>query len=300
MAVRLKTVRTVRALRKEVAAWRSRRQPVALVPTMGALHDGHLALVELAHAHAKRVVVSIFVNPAQFAPHEDFEAYPRDESGDRRKLAGAGVDLIYAPRTKEIYPPGFSTRVQVGGVSEGLEGASRPHFFGGVATVVSKLLIQAQPDVAIFGEKDYQQLKVIERLSRDLDLRPRIVGAPIVRETDGLAMSSRNAYLTPEQRVVAPLLFQTITGVASDIADGRAVDEALAAGHARLDAAGFAVDYVEARGAASLQPHQEAGGERLRVLAAALLGRTRLIDNVPVPRRRRRAAHDPFTAVRAR
>jgi pantoate--beta-alanine ligase len=233
-------------------------------------------------------VVSIFVNPTQFAPHEDFESYPRDEAGDRKKLAEAGADLIYAPALKEMYPPGFATRVQVGGVAEGLEGGSRPHFFGGVATIVSKLLIQCRPDVALFGEKDYQQLKVIQQMARDLDLPVTIIGCPIVREEDGLAMSSRNAYLRPEERIIAPLLYRTIADVASDIAEERPPEEAVAAGRARLSAAGFAVDYLEVRGAKSLAPLAIAEGEPARVLAAAYLGRTRLIDNVPVPRKRKR------------
>lgn len=292
MATRLAIVRTVRGVRNHVDAWRKKRQSVALVPTMGALHEGHLSLVELARSRARRVVVSLFVNPTQFAPHEDFDAYPRDEAGDRRKLARAGADLLYAPKAREVYPPGFATRVQVGGVAEGLEGASRPHFFGGVATVVTKLLMQVRPDVAVFGEKDYQQLKVIQQVVRDLDLGVTILAGPTVREADGLAMSSRNAYLRADERIIAPLLHRTIADVASDIAEGRQPEEALAAGRARLQASGFAVDYLEARGANSLRPLAEAEGEPVRVLAAAYLGTTRLIDNVPVPRRtaRRRTA----------
>lgn len=300
MAAKLATVRTVRALRQQVQAWRSRKQTVALVPTMGALHEGHLSLVRLAKDSAKRVVVSIFVNPAQFAPHEDFDAYPREEASDRRKLAALGVDLIYAPKPAEMYPPGFSTRVMVGGVSEGMDGASRPHFFGGVATVVAKLLQQCQPDMAVFGEKDYQQIKVIERMVRDLDMPVTILGGPIVREEDGLALSSRNAYLTPEERLIAPLLNRTVTDVAADIAEGRPIKDALAAGWQRLDQAGFAVDYVEARAARDLALLEDGFTQAGLVFGAGYLGRTRLIDNVPIPKKRKAKPKPGVTADQAR
>lgn len=299
MAERLATVRTVAALRRRVAAWRSRRQTVALVPTMGALHEGHLALARLARRRADRVVVSVFVNPTQFAPHEDFDSYPRDVAGDRRKLAATGADLVYAPDAAEMYPPGFATRVEVGGLTEGLCGATRPHFFGGVATVVTKLLIQCQPDMAVFGEKDFQQLKVIERLVRDLDLPVAILPAPIVREDDGLAMSSRNAYLGPEERARAPLLFRTIAGVARDVADGRPPADALAAGRARLESAGFRVDYLELREAETLAPLATAPVRPARVFAAVYLGATRLIDNVPVPAPGERAEAADAPVVKA-
>lgn len=300
MAAKPATVRTVRALRKQVQAWRGRKQTVALVPTMGALHEGHLSLVRLAKESAKRVVVSIFVNPTQFAPHEDFDAYPREEAKDRKKLVALGVDLIYAPPAKEMYPPGFSTRVVVGGVSECLDGASRPHFFGGVATVVAKLLQQCQPDMAVFGEKDYQQIKVIERMVRDLDMPVKILGGPIVREEDGLALSSRNAYLTPEERLIAPLLNRTLTDVAADIAEGRPIEDAIGAGRQRLDHAGFAVDYVEARDARDLAPLEDGFTQAGRVFGASYLGRTRLIDNVPIPKKRKAKPKPEVTADQAR
>lgn len=288
MATKIPTVRTVRALRKQVQDWHARKQTVALVPTMGALHEGHLSLVRLAKTKAKRVVVSIFVNPTQFAPHEDFGAYPRDEASDRKKLTELGVDLIYAPSGKEMYALDFSTHIMVGVISEGLCGASRPHFFGGVATVVAKLLLQCGPDIAVFGEKDYQQLKVIERMVRDLNIPVQILGGPIVREEDGLALSSRNAYLSPEERIIAPLLNRTLCDIASDIAEGRPITDALQAGRARLDAAGFGVDYVDARAAKDLGVLQDEVTTPARVFGAAYLGKTRLIDNVPV--RKRRAA----------
>lgn len=287
MAKRLATVRSVRALRKRVAAWRHAGETIALVPTMGALHEGHLSLVRLAKKKADRAVVSIFVNPAQFAPSEDLATYPRDEIGDRNKLAALGVDLIFAPTEKEMYPPDYSTRIHVEDVSEGLCGAARPHFFGGVATVVGKLLIQCLPDIAIFGDKDYQQLLVVRRLARDLDIPVKIIGAPIVREPDGLAMSSRNAYLTAKERKIAPLLHATIKDVAADIAAGRPVDEALAAGRERIIAAAFDLDYLEVRDAKSLKLVEEKVEGPARVLVGAYLGRTRLIDNVAVPRKRR-------------
>ena len=286
MAKRVGTVRSVRALRKRVAAWRAAGETVALVPTMGALHEGHLSLVRLAKKRADRAVVSIFVNPTQFAAGEDLGTYPRDEVGDRKKLAALDTDLIFAPTEKEMYPPDFSTRVQVADVSEGLCGASRPQFFSGVATVVAKLLIQCLPDIAVFGDKDYQQLLVVRRLARDLDIPVKVVGGPVVREPDGLAMSSRNAYLTPKERRVAPLLHSTIEDVAADIAAGRPIEDALTAGRERLIAAAFDLDYLELRDAKSLKPIEDEVDGPARVLVGAYLGRTRLIDNVAVPRKR--------------
>src|SRR5579864_4465038 len=249
----LPIARTVEALRAQVASWRTRSLRVALVPTMGALHDAHLALVRLARSHADRVVASVFVNPTQFAPSEDFTAYPRDEPRDAALLAAAECDLLYAPSTDQIYPAGFSTCVTVSGVSEPLEGRSRPQHFAGVATVVAKLLTQVAPDVAVFGEKDYQQLLVVRRLVCDLDLPVEIVGMPTVRAADGLALSSRNAYLTANERRVAARLNQVLRAAADSLARGDPVAAVEATALACLDKAGFpAVDYFEARGADDL------------------------------------------------
>ncbi len=217
----LPVLRTVTDLRAQVAAWRSSGLTVALVPTMGALHDGHLALIRRGRELADRVVASVFVNPTQFAPHEDFDRYPRDEAGDAAKLASAGCDALYAPTVRGMYPEGFSTAIVVGGPSEGLCGAFRPQMFGGVALVVTKLFLQALPDVALFGEKDYQQLMVIRRFTRDLDLPVRVEGLPTVREPDGLALSSRNAYLSPDERARAPELNRALTAAAAALAGGR-------------------------------------------------------------------------------
>jgi pantoate--beta-alanine ligase len=274
--------RSVSDLRQSLAPWRKAGERIALVPTMGALHDGHLSLVALAKNNADRVVASIFVNPIQFGPTEDFQRYPRDEAGDLAKLDGAGANLVFVPDTGEMYPHGFSTRVGVSDLTEDLCGAFRPNHFDGVATVVTKLLLQCAPDVAIFGEKDYQQLLVIKRLVRDLDIPVEILGAPIVREEDGLALSSRNAYLSPSERKTAPLLYQTILAVANDLRQGRGADDAAAAGRFKLEAAGFRVDYVAVRDPETLKP-LSGPVERARVLAAVELGRTRLIDNVAVP-----------------
>jgi pantoate--beta-alanine ligase len=247
---------------------------------MGALHEGHLDLVRLAKARCRRAVVSIFVNPAQFAPNEDFERYPRDEGGDLAKLAGVGCDLVWAPGRNEMYPDGFATRIVPAGSAEGLESDFRPHFFGGVATVCCKLFTQVAPDVAVFGEKDYQQLCVVKQMVRDLDLPLEIVGLPTVREADGLAMSSRNAYLSPGERRIAPLLHRTITGVANTAAKRADVASAIAEGKDALQAAGFKLDYLEVRDAETLKPPAPGTGRPLRVLVAAWLGKTRLIDNV--------------------
>ena len=278
----IQTARTVSDLRARLAKWRKVGESVALVPTMGALHEGHLSLVELAKSKADHVVVSIFVNPIQFGPREDFNLYPRDEAGDLVKLAKAGADLVFAPEVAEMYPQGFSTQVRVGDLTEDLCGAARPNHFDGVATVVAKLLLQCAPDLAVFGEKDYQQLLVIRRLVRDLNVPVEIVPGPIVREKDGLALSSRNAYLSPSERKTAPLLYQTISAVAADLAQGRGCDDAVVAARFKLDAAGFRVDYVAVRDPDTLKP-LSGPVKRARVLAAAYLGKTRLIDNVPVP-----------------
>jgi pantoate--beta-alanine ligase len=275
-------VRTVADVRAQIVKWRKAGEKIALVPTMGALHEGHLSLVALAKRKADRAVVSIFVNPIQFGPREDFHLYPRDEAGDLKKLAAAGADLVFAPDIAEMYPEGFSTKVTVGDLTEDLCGAARPNHFDGVATVVAKLLLQCVPDLAIFGEKDYQQLLVIKRLVRDLNIPVEILGAPIVREKDGLALSSRNAYLSPEERRIAPLLYQTVSEVAADLAKGRGCDDAVVAARYKLDAAGFRVDYVAVRDPETLKP-LHGPVKRARVLAAAFLGKTRLIDNVAVP-----------------
>lgn len=268
---------TVAELRRNVAAWRDGGATVALVPTMGALHAGHLALVSRAKALAQRVVASIFVNPTQFGANEDLSRYPRDVDGDRRKLAAAGCDLAFVPSVAEMYPEGAVARVDPGPLATVLEGQFRPGHFAGVATIVAKLLLQAAPDVAVFGEKDFQQLLVIRRVVRDLDIPVRIDGVPTVRENDGLALSSRNAYLSPDERARAPLLHRTLRDVARGFADGdpaapeRGIEALLAGGFAK-------VDYLDVRDAETLDPPHP--GRPTRVLAAAWLGRTRLIDNV--------------------
>ena len=280
----LPTVRTVKALRAQVSQWRLAGERVALVPTMGALHEGHMALIRLARSHARRVVASLFVNPTQFAPGEDFAAYPRDESRDAALLASEGCDLLYAPSPAEVYPEGFATAVTVAGVSAPLDGRSRPQHFGGVATVVAKLLNQCAPDVAVFGEKDFQQLLVIRRMARDLDMPVEIVGLPTVRDADGLALSSRNAYLSHNERPIAGRLNEVLRAAAEALRDGEPVEVAEAHGLAALTDAGFQeIDYFEVRGAddlARLGPGPVAAAAR--VFAAVRLGKTRLIDNWPV------------------
>jgi len=283
MTRRPRIVHTLPVLRRALARWRDSGESIALVPTMGALHEGHLALVRLARRRARRVVVSIFVNPAQFAPNEDLASYPRTLDTDVKALAGAGVDLIWAPPVETMYAPGFATRIVPEGPAKvGLEDAFRPHFFGGVAIVVSKLLIQCLPNVAVFGEKDYQQLKVVTRLAADLDLPVNIVGAPIVRESDGLAMSSRNAYLSPQERAAAPTLCRVLKQCAAAIARGDRIARVLDEGGAEIEQAGFQLDYLEARNAATLGKVESRGDGPLRLLVAARIGRTRLIDNVAV------------------
>jgi pantoate--beta-alanine ligase len=280
---RPRVVLALPALRSIIAQWRARRQTIALVPTMGALHAGHLALVRLAQRRADRVVVSIFVNPTQFAPHEDFKTYPRTFPADIAALASLKTDVVWAPGVKAMYPAGFATRVVPEGPAKaGLEDATRPHFFAGVATVVAKLLLQCTPDVAVFGEKDYQQLKVVTRLARDLDLAARIVGARTVREKDGLALSSRNRYLLPSERESAPTLHRVLTDCAKKIEAGEPIDAVLNAGRAAITSAGFALDYLEARHAETLAPVASAKEGRIRLLVAARIGTTRLIDNVAV------------------
>ena len=277
-------VRTVADLRRQVAAWRAANQRIALVPTMGALHEGHLSLLRLGRQRADRVVASLFVNPTQFAPHEDFDAYPRDEAADAALLGAEGCDLIFAPSVEAMYAPGFATTVTVAGVSAPMDGEARPHHFAGVATVVTKLLIQCLPDVAIFGEKDFQQLQVIRRLAIDLDLPVEIVGAPIRRDADGLALSSRNAYLTADERPVAGRLNVILAEAAAGLRDGEPVAEVERRGARALTDAGFeSVDYLEIRDPmtlAHLGPGALTGAAR--VFAAARLGKTRLIDNMAV------------------
>lgn len=277
-------IRSLQAVRAQIKSWRAAGETVALVPTMGALHAGHLDLVRLAKARCARAVVSIFVNPAQFAPHEDFDRYPRDEAGDLAKLASVGCDAVWSPDRTEMYPEGFATRVTPAGAAEGLESDFRPHFFGGVATVCCKLFTQVAPDIAVFGEKDYQQLAVVKQMVRDLNLPLEIVGLPTVRESDGLAMSSRNAYLSPEQRRIAPTLHRVITRVAEAAASGGAAAAAITEGKGTLEAAGFKVDYLDVRDADTLSLPVPGSQRRLRVLVAVWLGKTRLIDNMPVGR----------------
>ena len=273
--------RTIKALRSRVTLWRGARQKVALVPTMGALHEGHLQLVRQARERAAKVIVSVFVNPAQFGPSEDFKSYPRDEAADLAKLAEVGTDTVFAPTVEEMYPEGFATTIMVGGPANDLESVSRPQFFGGVATVVAKLLQAAQPDIALFGEKDYQQLMVVKRMVADLGFPVEIVGIPTIREADGLALSSRNAYLSPAERTTAPRLHAALRAAAEAIRDGGSADTAISGARSKLTAAGFKVDYVKLRNAETLAPVRSSGEPR-RLLAAAWLGKTRLIDNVAV------------------
>lgn len=278
----IEIVRTVDGLRARIAEWRAAGATVGLVPTMGALHKGHASLVELSRRHCRRTAATLFVNPKQFGPSEDFARYPRTEDRDRDVLAAAGADLVFAPPIEAVYPPGFATRVEVPGLGDILEGAIRPGFFAGVATIVAKLLLQALPDSAFFGEKDYQQLLVIKRLVKDLDIPVLVEGGPTVRDADGVALSSRNAYLSDADRVRAPALHRAIQQVAARFRDGDDPDVATAAAKDTLGAAGFsAVDYVEVRDAETLAP-VSSGLRPARVLAAARLGATRLIDNVAV------------------
>ena len=276
-------VRSIADLRAQVARWRAAGETVAMVPTMGALHEGHLSLVAEGFRRADRVVVSIFVHPTQFAPHEDFQTYPRTEGPDVDKLSGLSTDLVFAPTALEMYPLGNATRLEMAGPANGLESDFRPHFFGGVATVVAKLLIACGPDFAIFGEKDYQQLAVVRQMVSDLALPVTIVGAPTVREADGLAMSSRNAYLSTEERAVAARLSAEMNRVAEVARTRGDIAEACRLAGEALLAAGFRqIDYVTVRNAVTLAAPSGEGGEPLRVLVAAWLGKTRLIDNAAV------------------
>ena len=276
----MQTVRQIDDLRQALDAFRSEGARLAFVPTMGALHDGHMALVEAAKRAGTRVIVSIFVNPIQFGPNEDLAKYPRREQADSRLLANAGVDLLWMPTPEIMYPEGFATSVRVSGVSEPLDGAHRPGHFDGVATVVSKLFHQVQPQVALFGEKDWQQLQVIRRMVADLDMTIEIQGVPTQREDDGLALSSRNAYLMPEDRARAVALPRALGAAAKTIGEGGDREAALAQAQDSLTAAGFEVDYVALVDAESLAAPIE--GRQMRLLAAARIGGTRLIDNIPV------------------
>ena len=278
----MKTVITISDLRAAIKSWRRAGKTVGLVPTMGALHEGHLALVRHARAKTMRVCATLFVNPAQFGPNEDLAAYPRTEADDVARLTAEKVDLLFKPAAAEMYRPGHATRVRVEGLGDVLEGEFRPGFFVGVATVVTKLLLQALPDVAVFGEKDYQQLLVVRRLVADLDVPVRIEAVPTARDKDGLALSSRNAYLSQAERKIAPALYGTIAQVAETV--GRGADPKAQAewGRGQLARAGFdRVDYLTVADALTLAPVADAA-KPARVLAAAWLGRTRLIDNVPV------------------
>lgn len=268
------------ALRTQVLGWRGAGETVALVPTMGALHAGHMALVAEAQSRAVRTVVSIFLNPTQFSPAEDLDRYPRTFEADCALLAEAGVDLVYAPGVPDMYPAGFDTRIVPGGAATvGLEDAARPHFFRGVATVVAKLLLQAMPDIAMFGSKDYQQFRVVTAMVRDLDLPVQIVPVETVREHDGLALSSRNRFLTADERRRAGSLYAALHNAAAAIRAGTPVEAALAAGRETLLGAGCTIDYFETRDALTLGSPE---GGPFRVLAAAWLGEVRLIDNVGV------------------
>jgi pantoate--beta-alanine ligase len=276
-------VRTIPALRRAVDGLRAKKAAIALVPTMGALHDGHVSLVQLAKRRARRVVVSIFVNPAQFAPSEDFGSYPRTWKVDVAKLAAEDVDLIWNPDVKTMYPDGFATRILTDGpATAGLEDRFRPHFFGGVTTVVGKLFTQVRPDFAIFGEKDFQQLRVVTRMAGDLDLGVKVIGSRTVRERDGLAMSSRNVYLSPEERRAAPALFRAMKESAHRLRAGDDIEAAMAGGAEMVTGAGFTVDYFELRHAETLAPIASVGDGPLRILVAAKIGQTRLIDNMAV------------------
>ena len=278
----MQIVRTVADLRSAIAGLRADGGKVALVPTMGALHAGHMSLVEAARRHAGHVVVSIFVNPTQFGPSEDFDAYPRQEAADVALLEAAAVDLLWAPTVAEMYPAGFATTVSVRGITEGLDGAARPGHFDGVATVVAKLFAQVRPDFGLFGEKDYQQLAVIRRMAADLDSGVEVIGVPTMRDADGLALSSRNAYLSAAEREAALALPRALEEAQAAIVGGAAVADALATAHARLKDAGFdPIDYVTLCDAATLTPVDRLTAPA-RLLAAARMGRTRLIDNVPV------------------
>jgi len=279
----LPTVRGIAEVRAAVADWRHRGHSVGLVPTMGALHPGHLALIRQSRADCGRTVASLFVNPTQFNDPKDLRAYPRDAAGDAALFAAAGTDLLFAPAAEEVYPKGFATQVRVAGLGDCLCGATRPGHMEGVATVVAKLLNQVRPDIAYFGEKDFQQLQIIRRMAADLDLEVTIAGVPTVREPDGLALSSRNLLLTPDQRRAAPALHRTLVAAVAELAGGAtAAGPASETARKEILAAGFrAIDYLELRAEADLAALERAD-RPARLFAAAWLGRVRLIDNVAV------------------
>jgi pantoate--beta-alanine ligase len=276
-------VRNLPALRRALGSFNAKKATTALVPTMGALHYGHVSLVRLAKRRAARVIVSIFVNPTQFAPSEDFNSYPRTWKADLAKLAAEDVDLIWNPDVKTMYPHGFATSIVTEGpATSGLEDRFRPHFFGGVTTVVGKLFTQCRPNYAVFGEKDFQQLRVVTRMARDLDLGVKVIGSKTVRERDGLAMSSRNVYLTADERRAAPELFRAMQESARRLRAGDDIQAAMAGGAELAARAGFGVDYFEVRQAQTLAPIASVSDGPMRILAAAKIGRTRLIDNIAV------------------
>jgi pantoate--beta-alanine ligase len=283
MTTRVKVLRTIPSLRRATEPFSEAGERLALIPTMGALHRGHLTLVREARRRARRVAVSIFVNPTQFAPNEDFSSYPRNFEHDLKTLTDAKVDFVWAPSSVVMYPDRFSTRIEPGGVAKaGLEDKFRPHFFGGVATVVAKLFLQVAPDFALFGEKDYQQLRVVTQLVKDLDLPLKIVAVRTVREKDGLALSSRNAHLSPTERAAAPTLYRVLKASAQRIKRGETIESILDDGRQDLARAGFMLDYLEARHALTLAPLASRKDGPIRLLVAAKLGKTRLIDNVAV------------------
>ena len=278
----LDIVRTVTELRGRVGAWRKENQSIALIPTMGSLHAGHLSLMQLGREQSNKVIATIFVNPLQFSPSEDFETYPREENDDVRKLIDEDVDLLFAPDVKEMYQTGATTTINVGGLTDSLCAVSRPGFFDGVATVVTKLLLQALPDVAIFGEKDYQQLLVIKRLVADLDIPVEIIGGPTIREIDGLALSSRNVYLDPKARSIAPAIYNILNRYASAISKGNDIEKCLKLAKKDIQDAGFGkIDYLDLRNEQTLQ-RCTTKEEPSRLFAAVWLGSTRLIDNISV------------------
>jgi pantoate--beta-alanine ligase len=283
MASQVPIAHDVASLRTQLSAWRAAGETIVLVPTMGALHAGHMSLVEAGKSYGTKIVMSIFVNPAQFAPTEDLSTYPRSLEADVAKFTAAGGDLVFAPDVACMYPQGFATTVSLAGpATVGLEDKFRPTHFAGVATVVAKLFNQCRPDAAIFGEKDYQQLKVLTCLARDLDFETKVVAAPVVREIDGLALSSRNVYLSVEERLHAPALQRALAKCAEAIHLGQPIEAALEEARIAITAAGFGIDYVEARHAETLAPLGQVAGEPVRLLAAARIGKTRLIDNVAV------------------
>jgi len=283
MANRPAAARTVPSLRRALQRLRKPGERIALVPTMGALHAGHLTLVAEARRRARRVVVSIFVNPTQFAPHEDFGSYPRGFAADLAALRAAKADLVWAPSAEVMYPEGFATRIEPQGAAKaGLEDKFRPHFFAGVATVVAKLFTQVAPDFAMFGEKDYQQLCVVTQMAKDLDLPLKVIGVPTVREEDGLALSSRNAYLSADERKVAPTLYRVLAVSAKRIKQDEPIEMVLEEGQTEIARAGFALDYLQARHAQTLAPIASRKDGPIRLLVAAKIGKTRLIDNIGV------------------